>query len=55
VKRIKLFSFLLLLAQTLAFSVPPQVLSSECEEESDTQSEEKPKDKIIGETNPKEA
>jgi hypothetical protein len=55
VKRIKLFLFLLFLAQTLAFSIPPQVLSSECEEEGDTKSDEKPMDKIVGEKNSKES
>lgn len=54
-KRIKLFLFLLFLAQTVAFSTPPQVMSSECEDENDTQSEEKPTDEIVGEKNSKES
>jgi len=48
------FSHELLGEMLIELSVPPQVLSSECEEESDTQSEEKPMDTIIGETEPKE-
>ena len=47
------FSHELLGEMLIELSVPPQVLSSECEEESDTKSEEKPTEKIIGEIEPK--